>query len=81
MEQTTEGTISYRLSISRSQRSASSDSPSRGLADVMAREVRAGLTERAGLGAAGGERRDHWIRGTRPASCAHLQKQGRKEKI
>lgn len=53
MEQTTDGTISYRLSISRSQRSASSDNPSSGLADVMVREVSAGLTER-GLRAGGG---------------------------
>lgn len=74
MEQTTDGTISYRLSISRSQRSASSDNPSSGLADVMAREVSAGLTERGAEGWRG-ERGDDWIRGTRPSNCAHLQHQ------
>lgn len=54
MEQTTDGTISYRLSISRSHRSASSDNPSSGLADVMVREVSAGRTGSGAEGWRGG---------------------------
>lgn len=67
MEQTTEGTISYRLSISWSHRSASSDKPSRGLADVMLRELSGGFPEVEGVC------RDNWIRGPHPSNCADLQ--------
>lgn len=67
MEQTTDGTISYRLSISWSHRSTSSDNPSSGLADVMLRELLAGFTEVERVC------RDGWIRGPYPSNCADLQ--------
>lgn len=73
MEQTTDGTISYRLSISRSHRSTSSVRPSSGLADVMLRVVSAGLTESVGLRGRGGVCGGDWISWPQPSTCADLQ--------
>ena len=70
MEQTTDGTISYRRSISWSHRSASSDNPSSGLADVMLRKLSADFAEVKRV------RRGDWIRGPHPSNCADLQTRG-----
>lgn len=66
MEQTTEGTISYRLSISWSHLSPTSAKPRRGLLEVMMIEdVGAGSKRKEG-GRGGGVFRDSWISGPHP---------------
>lgn len=73
MEQTTEGTISYLLSISWSHFSPTSAKPNSWLVDVMLTEVKGGqLLKELGWGVEG-MRQDDWISGPHPLKRGYLQ--------